>query len=795
MTGAAAGELAPRSTLDLKTPKAAPSAAMAKVNKAKEHLANIVYHLTGRTLDSEPITAELEPIMNCTGLTCKHAKNPRNISSDRRVLRESARVSNFKAQVATAESVNVGLAEAHASLAEAQAHDQTVLDTVISKLKRAENTGADPVQIVALQKQLDLISYSWVNRSKTSGKVTDAYEVAKLKIKMANLQAKLDTANREFQISKQEVAAMTAVGTPRQLESANQLKVSSESKVVELSTSKADLTARIVEIEKQQLEEHIEISAHVPQIQLSPHKIGVNETTGKAIYQEVLDAAQEVDTLKLKLASVKQRRDQATARVNSSGISQIAQEQSAETVRITTTEAKLVASDVLHSEQKLRKITANSEAARDMIFIGNLKESVRNTIKEAVLQNEITRDSSFQSPQDKSTVASRPPLSVRFTKMHVNMHFVKQARTGINAISILWVQSHRRAFEEAFKADVAYSTEIDVRDVMINFISAAETKLPLEGLGGGAVVDFSIIGGLPKDIHMADDQFTWTQLKELVQKNVGGTISSSDVFEPESNAAVLASQPVAKKRLAEGYVAQEVHDVNPCMYCENGDDWTGMCSAGNKQSPIDLPADKMTSIGSGEPLALHFSASKAKVMNDGTAIVVRSALANTGLGEYIQGTKTYVANQAVFHAPSEHKIGGKKFPLEMQLQMSAKDGEDQMVMLSVLFSEGEANAALSRLDLQALPSVGEPSYTTFNRFNVSKFVSPTDTFVSYEGSQTQPPCTENVKWLVKQNHPSISTAQIKYFSNVFKLDKKFAKGQGNDRATKKLDESRTLMTL
>lgn len=717
------------------------------------------------------------------------------MSSDKRVLRESAKVSHFKAQLATAEATHTGIEEARAALTEAQTHDQQALDTVIAKLKRAETTGADPVQIVALQKQLDLISYSWVNRSKTNGPATDAYEVTKLKIKLGTLQSNLNLANRQLQVAKQDVATMTAVGTPHQLETANQMKMSAEAKVVELSTSKADLAARIVAIEKELLEQQIQISAHVPQVQLNPHQVGVNETTGKPIYQEVLDAAQDVENLKQKLTSISQRRDQAAARANSSGISQTAQEQSEETFRIASTEAKLVANDLMHAEKKLRKVTANSEAARDMIFIGNLKENVRNAIKDAVLQNEITRDPSFQSPQDKSTVESRPPLTVRFTKMHVNMHFVKQPRAGISAVPIVWVQAHRRAFEDAFKADVAYSLEIDVRDVVINYLSAAETKLPNEGLGGGTIVDFSILGGLPKDIHIADDQFTWKQVREVTRKEAGGTVASSEVFEPENNAAVLASRPILKKRLDEGLLANEVHDENPCMYCENGEDWTGMCSAGNVQSPVDLPSDKMTMVGSGDPLDLHFSPSKARVLNDGTAIVVRSVHNKTGLGEYFSGSVKYVANQAVFHAPSEHTIAGKNFPLEMQIQMSAADGEDQMVMMSVLFSAGGENSALAKLDLQALPSVGEPSITTLNKFNMSKLVSSNDTFVRYEGSQTQPPCTENVRWLVMQNHPLISQDQINYFDNIFKLDKKFANGKGNNRKAKKLDAARSLNIL
>jgi len=467
---------------------------------------------------------------------------------------------------------------------------------------------------------------------------------------------------------------------------------------------------------------------------------------------------------------------------------QLRQPNAEQAAEMATAQILLAEADLKAAEKKLKIVTADSKVADNMIFIGSIKQSVRNVIKEAVLQNEAQRDHAYTSPLDNyKPSASRPPLAVHFEKMNVNMHFIRKIRKNKPSVSVLWVQTHRKAFEDAFRTDVAYSLEVAKSDILINFLSGAETGLPNTGLGGGVIVDFSILGGLPRDVTVSDTQFTWKTVSELYGRSVEGTVGSTKVIHPSADATGFAIAPMAKKMLDQVKTAQAHHDEEmTCQYCKNGDDWPGMCEVGNQQSPIDIPQDKFLSAGSGQGVDFKFSAHKAVVLNDGTAIVAKCSMCSTGFGTYVRGTDHYVASQVVFHSPSEHTVGGKAMPLEMQVVFGLEESEDKFVTISVLFADGAENKALRKLDLHLLPGVGEPSYTTINRFNLTELITRDDGFVSYDGSSTQPPCAENNHWFVKQTLVQMSKDQIEFFRRNFAGDKKFAQGNGNNRNVKPL---------
>ena len=99
-----------------------------------------------------------------------------------------------------------------------------------------------------------------------------------------------------------------------------------------------------------------------------------------------------------------------------------------------------------------------------------------------------------------------------------------------------------------------------------------------------------------------------------------------------------------------------------------------------------------------------------------------------------------------FHAPSEHVIDDRHYPIELHLVHQSDDGE--LVVLGVFIEEGEHNPVFDAL-IEGLPSApGEESHFEDVMIDVDAFIPSDDRFYRYEGSLTTPPCSEGVHWAV-----------------------------------------------
>jgi carbonic anhydrase len=56
-------------------------------------------------------------------------------------------------------------------------------------------------------------------------------------------------------------------------------------------------------------------------------------------------------------------------------------------------------------------------------------------------------------------------------------------------------------------------------------------------------------------------------------------------------------------------------------------------------------------------------------------------------------------------------------------------------------------------------------------------------YYMYTGSLTTPPCWETVSWYILKTPQAASEDQIKFFTEKWAGDKKFADGRGNNRET------------
>ena len=183
-----------------------------------------------------------------------------------------------------------------------------------------------------------------------------------------------------------------------------------------------------------------------------------------------------------------------------------------------------------------------------------------------------------------------------------------------------------------------------------------------------------------------------------------------------------------------------------------------MCSDGRNQSPIDLSGAVDADL---EELVLDYpNRGLVGEVNNGHTIQENLKPGNFAS---IRGGR-YEAKQFHFHSPSEHRVDGKSFPLEVHIVHSNPDG--RLAVLGVLFEEGEENSMLSQLN--GFRPAGMEPYT--GPVDYGLIIGSLDEYYSYNGSLTTPPCSEGVLWVVLRNPITASKEQIDRFHDAMGAD-------------------------
>ena len=183
-----------------------------------------------------------------------------------------------------------------------------------------------------------------------------------------------------------------------------------------------------------------------------------------------------------------------------------------------------------------------------------------------------------------------------------------------------------------------------------------------------------------------------------------------------------------------------------------------MCSKGRNQSPIDLSGAVDANL---EALILDYpNRGLVDEVNNGHTIQE-----NLKPGNFvtIQGQK-YEARQFHFHSPSEHRIDGKSYPLEIHIVHSNPDG--RLAVVGIMFDEGAENPMLTQLN--GFRPAGMEPYTGPVDYNL--LITSLDEYYTYNGSLTTPPCSEGVLWVVLKNPITASREQIDRFHDQMGAD-------------------------
>jgi len=251
-----------------------------------------------------------------------------------------------------------------------------------------------------------------------------------------------------------------------------------------------------------------------------------------------------------------------------------------------------------------------------------------------------------------------------------------------------------------------------------------------------------------------------------------------------------------------------------------------ICSSGHRQSPIDFKVvDPLRHPAQAAlPSAVRVDASLRHILFNYLATNVTMVHKNSGdpdppvdgvvnTGQSIQVSyepgsgitvddRRFELKQFHFHSPSEHTLNGRHFDMELHLVHEHAETGDRAVVglwlevpkpvvqavhdlrgqysalddLTDFNTQGEvrrllhsgANPFLDALDWDHLPAAeGEVKVLSDRSLNVFDALPFEQGYITYAGSLTTPPCTENVRWFLLKSPVSCSIAQRNEFQSIF----------------------------
>ncbi|ELS05517.1 carbonic anhydrase [Xenococcus sp. PCC 7305] len=183
-----------------------------------------------------------------------------------------------------------------------------------------------------------------------------------------------------------------------------------------------------------------------------------------------------------------------------------------------------------------------------------------------------------------------------------------------------------------------------------------------------------------------------------------------------------------------------------------------ICQTGLQQSPINFKQGISADFAN---FKITSAQVPLKILNNGHSIQI-----NTDPGNLLQLDSIYFQlKQFHFHHPSEHKVRGKSYPMELHLLYENTAGD--VAVVGVFLTEGLENKALQPI-WDAMPLNKQPETLILGTtVDISRFLPQNQSVYRYRGSLTTPPCSELVQWVIFQEPIEISKAQIEKFKQIF----------------------------
>jgi carbonic anhydrase len=185
------------------------------------------------------------------------------------------------------------------------------------------------------------------------------------------------------------------------------------------------------------------------------------------------------------------------------------------------------------------------------------------------------------------------------------------------------------------------------------------------------------------------------------------------------------------------------------------------CSSGSQQSPLDIVDATQAEL---PELKVAWNALAGSIFNNGHTIQIDT---QSG-GSLAAGDASYDLLQFHFHAPSEHLVGGQKFPMEVHF-VHKNSATGTLGVLGVFLKEGAGNPAFAAI-VGAMPKQHAATAPIPADVDINALLPKSLAYWSYEGSLTTPPCSETVDWRVLIEPIEVAGADIAAFTALYPLN-------------------------
>ncbi|MEW6372097.1 MAG: carbonic anhydrase family protein [Pseudomonadota bacterium] len=184
------------------------------------------------------------------------------------------------------------------------------------------------------------------------------------------------------------------------------------------------------------------------------------------------------------------------------------------------------------------------------------------------------------------------------------------------------------------------------------------------------------------------------------------------------------------------------------------------CGSGKRQSPIDLRDGIKVDLAE---IDFNYRPSLFTEIDNGKTVQV-----NVAGGNFMTiGNQSFELVQFHFHRPSEEKINGKGTEMVVHLEHRGPGGK--LAIVAVLLERGRANEAIQTV-WNNIPLEKQQQVAPGIEIDPLELLPERREYYTYMGSQTTPPCLENVLWLVMKQPMTASPAQMALFSRLYPLN-------------------------
>jgi carbonic anhydrase len=260
----------------------------------------------------------------------------------------------------------------------------------------------------------------------------------------------------------------------------------------------------------------------------------------------------------------------------------------------------------------------------------------------------------------------------------------------------------------------------------------------------------------------------WYMAKNIAEKSQA--LDAARLSETEKHLLSIAASHALKETSSEsshGDEQQSTNSLNPGEATETFEAWGyagnlapwywstlnekwAECGQKAGQSPIDISGSKTDE---------SLKALKFYYRHGITHLILHheTIQGDVDPGSYLDWDgERFDLKRVFFRTPSEHRVNGLPWEMEVQLEHIASTGK--ILMLSVMITTGKATDFLARFS-ERLPRFKD-DIKDIERLNWSDLIPAKRTYWTYTGSQTMPPCTPDTKWVIMTDTVSTSKKLI-----------------------------------